>query len=133
MLPAIPEENPISDAKITLGRHLFYDTQLSGNETQSCESCHEQALAFTDGKALPQGSTGHILALNSQTLTNVAYNGSYTWWNPILIRMEDQLFIPMTGDDPVELGINDANTQAVLQRFRDDDNYQSLFLSLIHI
>ena len=127
VLPVIPEENPISDAKITLGRHLFYDTRLSGNETQSCESCHEQALAFTDGKALPQGSMGHTLALNSQTLTNVAYNGSYTWWNPILIRMEDQLFIPLTGDDPVELGINDANTQVVLQRFRDDDNYQSLF------
>lgn len=128
VLPAIPDENPISDAKITLGRHLFYDTRLSGNETQSCESCHEQALAFTDGKTLPQGSTGHTLALNSQTLTNVAYNASYTWWNPILIRMEDQLFIPLTSDDPVELGINDANTQEILQRFRDDNAYQSLFL-----
>lgn len=127
VLPAIPEENLISDAKIILGRHLFYDTRLSGNETQSCESCHEQALAFTDGKALPQGSTGQTLALNSQTLTNVAYNASYTWWNPILIRMEDQLFIPLTSDDPVELGINDANTQTILQRFRDNDLYQTLF------
>lgn len=127
VLPAIPEANPISDAKIILGRHLFYDTRLSGNETQSCESCHEQALAFTDGKALPQGSTGQTLALNSQTLANVAYNGSYTWWNPMLIRMEDQLFIPLTSDDPVELGINDANTQTILQRFRDVENYQTLF------
>lgn len=127
VLPAIPAENPISDAKITLGRHLFYDKRLSGSETQSCESCHVQALAFTDGKTLPQGSTGQTLALNSQTLTNVAYNASYTWWNPILIRMEDQLFIPLTGDEPVELGINDANTQTILQRFKDDETYQILF------
>jgi cytochrome c peroxidase len=127
VLPPIPEDNPLTDAKAELGRHLFYDVRLSGNGQQSCESCHQQALAFTDGKALPQGSEGHTLRLNSQTLTNVAYNATYTWWNPILVTMEDQLFIPLTGDDPVELGIDDGNREAVLQRFRDDPGYQSLF------
>ena len=107
--PKVPEENPLTDAKITLGRHLFYDRRLSGNQTQSCESCHQQDKAFTDGKALPNGSLGDELVVNSQTLTNVAYNGTYTWWNPILIKMEDQLFIPLTGDTPVEIGINDGN------------------------
>ncbi len=127
VLPPIPDSNPLTDGKAELGRHLFYDKRLSGNQTQSCESCHIQALAFTDGKALPQGSTGETLALNSQSLTNVAYNASYTWWNPILIRVEDQLFIPLTGDTPVELGINDGNLNTVLQRFRDDPSYQALF------
>lgn len=127
VLPAIPDSNPLTDAKAELGRFLFYDKRLSGNQTQSCESCHLQALAFTDGKALPQGSTGETLALNAQTLTNVAYNASYTWWNPILIRVEDQLFIPLTGDTPVELGIHDGNLNEIMQRLSTDTRYQQLF------
>ncbi|MFK4753374.1 MbnH family di-heme enzyme [Oceanobacter antarcticus] len=127
VLPAIPDENPLTDAKITLGRFLFYDPRLSANQTQSCESCHFQALAFTDGKAVPTGSTGEALVRNSQTLTNVAYNATYTWWNPIFTRIELQLAMPLTGDTPAELGINDANLAAILQRFRSDTVYQTLF------
>jgi cytochrome c peroxidase len=44
-------------AKVALGRHLFYDTRLSGNGQQSCASCHEQAKAFTDGRARSLGLT----------------------------------------------------------------------------
>ena len=64
---------------------------------------------------------------NSQTLTNVAYNATYTWWNPIFTRIELQLAMPLTGDTPAELGINDANLAAILQRFRSDTVYQALF------
>ena len=46
--PTIPTDNPMTEAKVGLGRHLFYDTRLSGNRTQSCASCHEQARAFTE-------------------------------------------------------------------------------------
>lgn len=128
VLPAVPDTNPLTNERIKLGRHLFYDKRLSGNQTQSCESCHFQALAFADGKALPTGSTGELLARNSQTLTNVAYNATYTWWNPIFIRIEQQLSVPLSGDDPVELGINDANQADVLERLRQDARYQTLFV-----
>ena len=47
--PAVPEENPMSAAKVELGRHLFYDKRLSGNGTFSCGSCHDQAKGFADG------------------------------------------------------------------------------------
>ncbi|MFL0808444.1 MAG: di-heme enzyme [Oceanobacter sp.] len=127
ILPAVPDTNPLTNERIELGRHLFYDKRLSGNQTQSCESCHFQHLAFTDGKALPTGSTGEVLARNSQTLTNVAYNATYTWWNPIFIRVEQQLSVPLTGDEPVELGINDANQAEVLERLHQDARYQALF------
>jgi cytochrome c peroxidase len=45
--PRVPAGNPMSEAKAELGRHLFYDTRLSGNGTQTCSSCHEQERAFT--------------------------------------------------------------------------------------
>ena len=44
--PRVPANNPMSNAKAELGRHLFYDTRLSGNGTQSCATCHEQALSL---------------------------------------------------------------------------------------
>ena len=50
-LPVVPADNPITEEKFQLGRHLFYDKRLSGNGTASCSSCHLQALAFTDGLA----------------------------------------------------------------------------------
>src|SRR5213596_2181956 len=49
-IPPVPRNNPITTAKVTLGRYLFYDVRLSGNQTQSCGSCHRQELAFTDGR-----------------------------------------------------------------------------------
>ena len=52
--PRVPADNPMSDAKVKLGRYLFYDERMSGNGTQSCSSCHQQGLAFTDGQ--PQGN-----------------------------------------------------------------------------
>lgn len=127
VLPRIPADNPLTDEGIELGRHLFYDKRLSGNQTQSCENCHFQALAFTDGVELPSGSTGHALVRNSQSLANVAYNGTYTWWNSIFIDIESQLSMPLTGDTPEELGINDGNLEEVMDRFRQDETYQALF------
>ncbi|EGA71314.1 methylamine utilization protein [Vibrio sinaloensis DSM 21326] len=126
-LPKEPAENPATEEKFQLGRHLFYDVRLSGNQTMSCESCHQQALAFSDGVKVPTGSTGEVLHRNSQTLTNIAYNASYTWANPILKEIEQQLVIPLFGEFPVEMGINDSNRETILQRFRDDVLYQELF------
>ncbi|UYI48144.1 di-heme enzyme [Vibrio natriegens] len=125
--PKEPSDNVATEEKFQLGRHLFYDTKLSGNQTMSCESCHQQALAFSDGVKLPTGSTGEVLHRNSQTLTNVAYNASYTWANPILKEIEQQLVIPLFGEFPVELGINDSNRTEILQRFATDVRYQNLF------
>src|SRR5262245_53902812 len=40
--PPVPSDNPMSAEKVELGRHLFYDTRLSKNETFSCATCHQQ-------------------------------------------------------------------------------------------
>ena len=49
--PVVPPDNPMSAAKVELGRYLFYDHRLSSNGHASCATCHRQELAFTDGSA----------------------------------------------------------------------------------
>lgn len=125
-VPLVPDNNPMTDAKVELGRYLFYDTRLSGSGTTSCSSCHLQALAFTDGRVQAVGSTGDIHPRNSQTLTNVAYNATLTWANPTLLTLERQIVIPMFGEHPVEMGIT-GNEDRVLARFSSDPRYRELF------
>src|SRR5262249_37682551 len=56
--PYVPADNPMTVAKVELGRYLFYDTRLSVNGKSSCGTCHQQELAFTDGKPVGVGATG---------------------------------------------------------------------------
>lgn len=123
--PRVPADNPMSTAKVELGRHLFYDRRLSANQTQSCASCHRQELAFTDGLGQAVGSTGDRHRRNSMSLANVAYAARLTWANPHLDRLESQALIPMFGDDPVELGMPDDAT--LLRRLQADSTYEELF------
>lgn len=125
-VPYVPEDNPMTEAKVELGRYLFYDTRLSGNNTMSCSSCHHQELAFSDGLTVPLGSTGESHVRNSQTLTNIAYNATFTWANPVLTEVEQQILIPMFGEFPIEMGIT-GNEDEVIARFRDDVLYRTLF------
>lgn len=102
--PAVPADNPMSEAKVELGRRLFYDKRMSANGTMACATCHEQALGFSDGLALPEGSTGQILPRNAMGLANIAYLVTYTWANPTLDTLEQQALVPLFGEAPVELG-----------------------------
>ena len=56
--PPVPADNPMSDAKVALGRRLFYDADLSRDGTTSCATCHEQHRAFTEGNASHPGVGG---------------------------------------------------------------------------
>lgn len=125
-VPRLAEGQVLTEELAELGRHLFYDVRLSGNGTQACASCHEQARAFSDGKVTPQGSTGTVLVRNAMSLTNVAYNPTQTWANHLLATLEQQAPVPMFGEDPIELGIT-GNEDIVLDRLRADAMYQVLF------
>lgn len=124
--PYVPPENPMSAEKVELGRHLFYDLRLSGNGTQSCASCHDQARGFADGLATPLGSTGGVLARNSMGLTNSVYSYPLTWANPNLPDLEHQILVPLFGEFPVELGAV-GHEDEILQRLRDEPVYAPLF------
>jgi cytochrome c peroxidase len=117
--PVVPPSNPMTPEKVELGRHLFFDERLSGNGTQSCASCHDPALAFSDGLDVSVGSTGQHHSRNAMALVNQAYNSAYTWANPSLATLEQQILVPIFGEFPVELGVT-GHEAAVLARFRDD-------------
>ncbi len=125
-VPPVPEVNPISYEKVELGRLLFFDKKLSGNQTFSCGSCHDQSLAFTDGAARSEGSTGEFTPRGSMALGNIAYAPTLTWANDLLEDLEEQALIPMFGEFPVELGLAGREDE-MLARFAAAPIYQRMF------
>jgi cytochrome c peroxidase len=130
-LPIVPKDNPVNEPMFQLGRHLFYDTRLSGNGSQSCESCHHQNQAFAESLERSIGSTGELHPRNAQSLVNVAFNTTYTWANPALLTLEQQILVPLFGEFPVEQGINEDNKGRVLNDIAADPIYQQLFTAAV--
>lgn len=99
-----PPGNPITDNGATLGRVLFYDKNLSLNNTISCASCHKQANAFSDGVAKSQGFNGGLTGRNSMPLIDAKYypNGRF-FWDQRAATLEDQVLMPV--QDLVEMGM----------------------------
>ena len=65
-----PIDNPQSDAKIALGRKLFFDTRLSIDGTVSCATCHKPGRAFTDNLKVSEGIRGQHTERNSPSILN---------------------------------------------------------------
>ena len=124
--PPVPADNPMRVAKVELGRYLFYDTRLSVNGKQSCATCHRQELAFTDGRAHAEGTTGLMHPRSSMSLVNVAYAEYLTWANPGLTGLEEQALGPMLGERPVELGLKGQEAE-FLRSLQREALYRDLF------
>ncbi|MDG2529136.1 cytochrome-c peroxidase [Caulobacter endophyticus] len=110
--PPVPADNPMSDAKVELGRKLFYDADLSIDGTMSCATCHEQRRGFTDSNRTRPGVHGDPGRRNIQTLANVGYFRALTWGDASVKTLESQALIPIAGTKPVEMGF--AGQEAVL-------------------
>ena len=124
--PPVPADNPMSPEKVELGRYLFYDKRISINGKESCGSCHRQELAFTDGRAHAEGTTGQTHPRSAMSLVNVAYAPTLTWADPALHSLEEQALMPMLGDHPIELGLK-GHERDFLNAVRSDPVYQRLF------
>ncbi len=124
--PRVPADNPMSDAKVALGRLLFYDRRLSGNETFSCGNCHQQSRAFADPLPRGVGSTGEVHPRGAMGLANIAYAPVLTWANPNVKSLEQQALLPMFGETPVELGLAGKEAE-LLTKLRADSAYPRLF------
>jgi cytochrome c peroxidase len=123
--PLVPKDNPMTDAKVKLGEKIFFDKDLSFNQSTSCASCHQPEFAFAEPTKVAVGATGQAHRRNTQSLVNVAYNGNLTWAHSGLSTIEQQILIPMFSESPIELGIT-GHEQEVLQRF-SQTHYSEMF------
>lgn len=99
-----PSNNQRTDNGATLGRVLFYDKNLSINNTISCASCHKQANGFSDNELKSLGFNGGLTARHSMPLINAMYypNGRF-FWDQRAATLEDQVLTPI--QDAVEMGM----------------------------
>ncbi|MCY1055776.1 cytochrome c peroxidase [Nannocystis sp. SCPEA4] len=77
--PDVPEDNPMTAAKVELGHKLFMDKRLSVDGTRSCYSCHQNELGNADGRAKALGPGDKELPRNTPTIWNVAYHAGLYW------------------------------------------------------
>ncbi|MCB1174864.1 MAG: cytochrome-c peroxidase [Leptospiraceae bacterium] len=128
--PDQPQGVCITPERVTLGRHLFYSSKLSGNQKQSCSSCHQQQSAFADQQARSRGSTGQLHARNTPGLANTVFFDSLTWNNPALKRFDNQALIPFFSEDTPttieELAITGSEYQ-IIGRLTTDPVLAGLF------
>jgi cytochrome c peroxidase len=83
--------NPISNAKATLGRVLFYDKQLSINNTISCGSCHLQQFAFSDTAVASLGVENGRTGRHSMRLVNARFSDEVKFfWDERAATLEQQ-------------------------------------------
>lgn len=124
--PVVPPDNPMSEAKVALGRRLFFDPALSGLGEVSCAACHRQDAGFADTIPRSPGETEQLTTRNSPGLQNVGFYATYTWANPALTTLEDQIHLPLFGEDPREMGAF-IDPPGVLARLEEDPLYPSLY------
>ncbi|WP_422125368.1 cytochrome-c peroxidase [Sphingobium arseniciresistens] len=124
--PPVPAGNPMSAAKVALGRRLFYDADLSVNGTLACAGCHEQKRGFADGNATRPGVHGDPGRRNVPGLANVGWQRRLTWADPSLPDLETQVLVPLLGEQPVEMGMKGKEAE-LSRRLRADACYVRMF------
>ena len=118
----LPEDNPLTEEAVELGRRLFYDPRLSGDNTVSCSTCHLQRLAFTDGKPTGIGVSGKPLAFNSMSLANLMWGPQRFFWNGRAATLEEQALVPIQHPDEMGQDLDD-----LVDELAEDETYRLMF------
>ena len=119
----VPADNPLTEAKVALGRMLFYDRRLSLNNTMSCAMCHIPDQGFTNNAlAAPAGIEGRSVRRNAPSLYNVAYQ-EHLFHDGRESSLETQVWSPLLARN--EMGA--PSVGRVLDKVRRLPDYQGLF------
>jgi cytochrome c peroxidase len=107
-----PATNPITNDGATLGRVLFYDKNLSQNNTVSCGSCHRQDLSFSDTAIKSLGFNGGRTARHSMRLLNVRfYRSGKMFWDERANTLEDQVLQPIQNTTEMGMTLPELETK----------------------
>jgi len=99
-----PKDNPTTPEKVNLGKQLFFDPRLSGDNTMSCATCHLPEKAFGDGLPRAKGREGKILDRNTPSLLNVGFYSTY-FWDGRANSLEEQALLPIQAPDEMNQNI----------------------------
>jgi cytochrome c peroxidase len=124
-LPIVAENknNPITDEKVALGKSLYFDTILSKNRTQSCNSCHNLNTYGVDNlPTSPGDAEGTFGSRNSPSTLNAALHIAQ-FWDGREPDVEAQAGGPVL--NPVEMGM--PSEKVVVERLSKDKNYPKMF------
>lgn len=110
-----------SPQQIDLGRYLFFDPILSGDDSLSCASCHHPELAFTDGAGRSTGINGEQTRRAAPSLWNVTFLERF-FWDARADSLEVQMTAPLYS--PLEMGGNPAK---LLRDLGGNEHYVRLF------
>ncbi len=122
MVPPIPADNPMSAAKIELGKQLYFDPRLSIDGTVSCNSCHNVMATGTDSRPTSVGIDGQRGGRNAPTVWNSAFL-SAQFWDGRAATLEDQAKGPPL--NPIEMGM--PSEKAVVDRLTAIPGYKDQF------
>lgn len=122
--------NSITDKTATLGRVLFYDKNLSINNTISCASCHKQNFAFGDTAVVSEGVEGGLTIRHSMRLINTRFaNEAKFFWNERAANLMAQTSIPI--QDHLEMGFSGTggrgNLNTLTSKLSTINYYKELF------
>lgn len=127
MFQALPAEMsavayPLTEARITLGRILYYEPRLSRNQDISCNSCHDLARYGVDNAPTSSGDQGQLGGRNSPTTYNAALHIAQ-FWDGRAADVEAQAKGPIL--NPVEMAMPDADS--VVKVLKSIPGYADLF------
>jgi len=119
---SVPQDNPLTEEAFDLGRALFYDSVLSGDNTVSCATCHIQSLAFTDGLARRAGLSGEKLPFSSMSLSNLLWGQELFFWNGRADSLEQQALMPI--QNPEEMN---QDLESLVEELKSKRRYRKMF------
>lgn len=117
----IPEDNPMTPAKVELGRRLFFEKRISGDGSLSCATCHDPRRGYSNARQYGIGIGGRIGGRNVPTALNAAYSDTQ-FWDGRAKSLEEQARGPML--HPAEMGATEAH---VLSTLGADPAYRASF------
>ena len=105
--PVLPRDNPLTEPGVALGRALFSEKRLSGNQSQSCASCHRMEAAFSDAsRRFSRGSEGVEGQRNAMGLLNLAWQTNF-FWDGRARSLREQVLAPI--QNPLEMNASLEN------------------------
>ncbi len=125
-LPAVMSSahNPVTDAKVKLGRILYYDPRLSASQKISCNTCHPLDTYGTQSERVSTGHKNQKGNRNAPTVYNAA--GHFVqFWDGRAPTVEEQAKGPIT--NPVEMAM--PSHAAAVQVIKSMPEYVALFLT----